>query len=204
MAAANFCSFFGDDERGDHFRDVALRINAGILEQIWYEEQGRFARGLLKKNGVWVKDMTLESSIYGIFEFGVLPADDERVIATMKAIKEGLSIKTPIGGVARYYNDYYFQSSRDLEQVPGNPWIICTLWMAEWEIEKANTLAELNSPRQTLKWVVQHAMESGILPEQIQPFNGAPISVAPLTWSHATYVLTVVKYMQKYEAPTSM
>jgi glucoamylase len=33
-----------------------------------------------------VKDMTLESSMFGIWEVGVLPVDDSRVIRTMNAI----------------------------------------------------------------------------------------------------------------------
>jgi hypothetical protein len=41
-------------------------------------------------------------------------------------------------------------------------------------------------------------MESGVLPEQLDPFSGEPVSVAPLTWSHATFVLTVEKYMAKF------
>jgi oligosaccharide amylase len=199
MAAANFCSFFGDDERGDGFRSVAQKIKAGMLEHLWDEETGRFARGIIKQEGQWVKDMTLETSVYGIFEFGVLPADDPRVVSTMSAIKEGLSVKTDIGGIARYHNDYYFQSSNDLDNIPGNPWIICTLWLAEWEIEKAKSLEDLEAPRRTLEWVVDRSMESGVLPEQINPFDGSPISVAPLTWSHATYVLAVSKYMKKYK-----
>jgi GH15 family glucan-1,4-alpha-glucosidase len=141
----------------------------------------------------------MESSVYGIFEFGVLPAHDERVMKTMRSIKQNLSIQTPIGGIARYEHDYYFQRSQDIDKVPGNPWIICTLWVAEWEIEAAQTLEDLTTPRKTLEWVNQYAMESGILSEQLDPFDGGPVSVAPLTWSHATFVLTAVKYMTKYE-----
>src|SRR5690606_19387259 len=111
------------------------------------------------KDGRWVRDMTLESSVYGIFEFGVLPATDDRVIRTMKQIKDGLSIKTDVGGIARYHQDYYFQQSSDFDTVPGNPWIICTLWMAEFEIATASTLKDLASPRRTLEWVVDHALE---------------------------------------------
>ncbi|TVY09807.1 glycoside hydrolase family 15 protein [Paenibacillus cremeus] len=199
IAAANFCSLFGDEERASRYRHTAEKIKSGILTRLWDEEAGRFVRGLYLDNGVWVKDKTLESSVYGIFEFGVLPADDPRVVSTMKANRDGLTIKTSIGGVARYYHDYYFQRSSDIENIPGNPWIICTLWIAEWEIECAKTLADLESPRRTLEWVVAHAMESGILPEQLDPMNGGPVSVAPLTWSHATYVLTVVKYREKYQ-----
>ncbi|NHN32952.1 glycoside hydrolase family 15 protein [Paenibacillus agricola] len=199
IAAANFCSLFGDEERSSRYRHTAERIKAGILKHLWDEDEQRFVRGLHQEDGKWVKDLTYESSVYGIFEFGVLPADDERVVKTMEANKEKLTIKTEIGGVARYYHDYYFQRSSDIEKVPGNPWIICTLWIAEWEIECAKTVADLAKPRQTLEWVVKHAIESGILPEQLDPFDGGPVSVAPLTWSHATYVLAVVKYREKFK-----
>ncbi|NEN82527.1 glycoside hydrolase family 15 protein [Paenibacillus elgii] len=199
IAAANFCSLFGDEERSSRYRHTAEKIKSGILKHLWDEEEQRFVRGLVLDGEVWVKDKTLESSVYGIFEFGVLPADDPRVVSTMKANRDGLTIKTDIGGVARYHHDYYFQRSSDIDNVPGNPWIICTLWIAEWEIECAKTLEDLESPRRTLEWVVSHAMESGILPEQLDPFDGGPVSVAPLTWSHATYVLTVVKYTEKYK-----
>ncbi|MNF10482.1 hypothetical protein D3C80_2114270 [compost metagenome] len=59
-------------------------------------------------------------------------------------------------------------------------------------------MSDLETPRHTLEWVAAHAMESGILPEQLDPFDGSPVSVAPLTWSHATFILTVVKYSTKY------
>jgi oligosaccharide amylase len=199
MAAANFARLFGDDARCERYESAANRIKEGILTHLWDEQHQRFARGLYMKDGVWHRDMTLESSIYGIFEFGVLPADDDRVLRTMHAIKEGLTVKTAVGGIARYEQDYYFQKSNDIETVPGNPWIICTLWMAEFEIEIARRLEDLESPRKTLEWVAAHAMESGVLSEQLDPFDGSPISVAPLTWSHATYVLAVVKYLRKYE-----
>lgn len=198
MAASSFAKLFGDDVRATRYAGYAEVVKQGILTHLWDEESGRFARGLYLKDGVWVKDMTLEASVYGLFEFGVLPADDWRVMRTMDAIKEGLRIKTHVGGIARYYHDYYFQRSSDIENIPGNPWIICTLWMAEHDIEIAKTLADLQQPRSTLQWVVDHAMESGVLSEQVDPFDGSPLSVAPLTWSHATYVLTVVKYVEKY------
>ncbi|ULL20089.1 glycoside hydrolase family 15 protein [Paenibacillus sp. H1-7] len=202
VAAANFCNLFGDEERSSRYRHTAERIKSGIMKHLWDDEEQRFVRGLYLENGEWVKDRTYESSVYGIFEFGVLPADDEHVVRTMEANRARLTIKTDVGGVARYYHDYYFQRSSDIENIPGNPWIICTLWIAEWEIECAKTVADLASPRRTLEWVVKHAMESGILPEQLDPFDGSPVSVAPLTWSHATFVLAVVKYMEKFKKLT--
>lgn len=121
------------------------------------------------------------------------------MIRTMDAVERGLTVKTSVGGISRYQNDYYFQKSQDIENIPGNPWIICSLWMAEWKINRAQTLADLDEPRRTLNWVVDNALESGILPEQLDPYTGEPLSVAPLTWSHSTFVLTVLKYLEKYE-----
>ncbi|MFD0586765.1 glycoside hydrolase family 15 protein [Paenibacillus sp. GCM10027627] len=198
IAASYFTELFGDYERSDQYKSAAHSIKQGILAQLWDEETGRFARGLIQKDNRWVKDMTLESSLFGVLEFGVLPADDERVIRTMTAIKEGLRVKTDIGGIARYTNDYYFQQSGDIEKVPGNPWIICTLWVAGFEIDSAKRLEHLEGPRRTLEWVASHALQSGMLPEQLHPYDGSPLSVAPLTWSHATVVQTVSKYAAKH------
>ncbi|MDQ0111677.1 glycoside hydrolase family 15 protein [Paenibacillus harenae] len=200
MAAAFFTELFGDYERSDHYKNTAQSIKHGMITHLWDEESGRFARGLIQKDNRWVKDMTLESSLFGILEFGVLPVDDERVVKTMLSIKEGLKIKTEIGGIARYTNDYYFQQSGEIDKVPGNPWIICTLWVANFEIDSAKSFEELEDAKRTLQWVTDHALQSGLLPEQLNPYDGTPLSVAPLTWSHATFVQSVSKYAAKYKA----
>ncbi|CAM3791451.1 glycoside hydrolase family 15 protein [Cohnella lubricantis] len=199
MSAACFADLFGDYERSDRYRNVAERMKMGVLNHLWDEESGRFARGLVQRDGTWVKDMTLESSLFGLFEFGVLPADDDRVARTMNAIAEGLAVRTEVGGIARYTDDYYFQQTDDVEAVPGNPWIICTLWAASFRIETAKRLEELEEPMAVLKRVTRHTLQGGNLPEQLHPLNGEPLSVAPLTWSHATYISAVCKYLRKRE-----
>ena len=42
-------------------------------------------------------------------------------------------------------------------------------------------------------------LESGVLAEQVNPYTNEPISVSPLTWSHATVVSTAIKYLEKLE-----
>jgi ferredoxin len=37
------------------------------------------------------------------------------------------------------------------------------------------------------------------LAEQVNPYTNEPISVSPLTWSHATVVSTAIKYLEKLE-----
>jgi GH15 family glucan-1,4-alpha-glucosidase len=46
--------------------------------------------------------------------------------------------------------------------------------------------------------VVRHARPSGVLSEQLHPFGERPISVCPLSWSHAEVIITVIDYLDKY------
>jgi glucoamylase len=104
-----------------------------------------------------------------------------------------------VGGVARYENDYYHRISNDIAAVPGNPWFICTLWLADYYISRAQTAAELKMALPIFEWTAGHALESGVLAEQVNPYTNEPISVSPLTWSHATVVSTAIKYLEKLE-----
>ncbi|PKM45445.1 MAG: glycoside hydrolase family 15 [Firmicutes bacterium HGW-Firmicutes-8] len=202
-AAANFAELFADYLRASVYKETAEKVKKGILTHLYDESLNRFIRGVyVKEDGSLTKDLTMESSVYGVSQFGVLPPDDKRVESTINAIDSGLWVKTDIGGIARYTNDYYFAKSSDIANVPGNPWFICTLWVAEWHISKAKSVEELVKPVQLLQWVTKHAMPSGILSEQIHPYTGEPLSVAPLTWSHSAYVLTVRLLIEKMKELT--
>ncbi|MEM9883530.1 MAG: glycoside hydrolase family 15 protein [Planctomycetota bacterium] len=144
-------------------------------------------------------DENIDASMFAIFAMGLLPTDDPRVEATMQKIEERLTVKTDVGGVARYEDDYYHQVTDDVENVPGNPWFICTLWMADYVIGSATTVEELKRAAGYLEWVADRALPSGVLAEQVHPETNAPLSVSPLTWSHATVVATVVAYLTKLE-----
>jgi GH15 family glucan-1,4-alpha-glucosidase len=133
----------------------------------------------------------------GLLFFGMIDPADETYAPGFNALFERLWVKTDVGGCARYVNDYYFQTSQDVENVPGNPWFICTLWRARYVIARAKTLDDLETALPLLHWVQEHALPSGILAEQVHPHTGAPLSVSPLTWSHAEYVTTFLAYLDK-------
>jgi ferredoxin len=145
-------------------------------------------------------DETIDASLYAIFKFHLFESDDPRVEATMKAVEQKLWVKTRVGGLARYENDYYHRVSNDIASVPGNPWFICTLWLADYFITKAQTGGELKMALPIFEWTAGHALESGVLAEQVDPYTNEPISVSPLTWSHATVVSTAIKYLEKLES----
>ncbi|MFQ6054605.1 MAG: glycoside hydrolase family 15 protein, partial [Methanosarcinales archaeon] len=173
----------------------------GMDKYLYNEKEKRFVRMIIpENNGRGTKvDLTLDASMIGIFKFGVYDPNDIRVINTMKAIKNRLWVNTEVGGIARYEDDKYHQVSNDIKKVPGNPWFICTLWLAEYYIAKAKNLEELKEALPILLWCCSHALESGVLAEQVHPYTGEPLSVSPLTWSHATFVMTVIEYLEKLQ-----
>ena len=150
----------------------------------------------MKDDGSWEVDGTIDASLVGLWQFGMYQPDDPKIVPTMQAIREQLWVKTSVGGVARYTNDPYHQVNQDISNVPGNPWFICTLWLAEWYSLTAKRLDDLKQALDILEWVVAHALPSGILAEQVDPYTDQPVSVSPLTWSHAAYVSTVHTYLQ--------
>jgi GH15 family glucan-1,4-alpha-glucosidase len=201
QAAGNFAEAFGEAHLAEQYRKTAAEIKAGVEKQLWRPDLNRFVRMINRhKDGGWDVDTELDSSLFGLWYFGMFPADDSRIVSTMKAIQDHLWIKTDIGGVARYEHDYYHQVTDDKTNVPGNPWFICTLWLAEWQIAVANSTEDLRPALNILNWTARHTLQSGIMAEQVHPYSGAPLSVSPLTWSHATLVLTIRELLAKQSA----
>ena len=86
--------------------------------------------------------------------------------------------------------------------MPGNPWFICTLWLAQYGSR---------TPRQSTSWTRRvrswtgstraRSCPSGVLAEQVNPYTGAPLSVvaahlvATRPWS-----TLVQEYLDRCEA----
>jgi len=197
-AAANFENIFGSETRAQKYLKVAEQIKKKILQYMYDPEKKVFIKGIYYEGDEIKRDNTIDaSSIYGIFEYGILPSSDERVQASIKTWLKTLRVNTPIGGYARYENDSYYRVSK---KVPGNPWFIISLWLAEYYISMATTQEELKPAIEIFEWVTNHTLETGILAEQLDPHSGNPLSVAPLTWSHAGFVIAINKYLEKLDS----
>jgi glucoamylase len=203
-ASRDFADDFGAAEESAKYGSAADQMRAAMIKHMWCEETGHFARTVtLQDDGTYTRDMTLDASAWGLFAFNALPPQDPRVASHMEAVRARLTVDTEIGGVARYENDYYHQvESTDTNRVPGNPWAICTLWMAQYDIAIATTVEQLQQSVPVLEWTRERSLESGVVAEQFDPYSGAPISVSPLTWSHATIMTTIVQYLLKHAALT--
>ncbi len=200
IAAANLSNVFRDGH-AERYRKAAKEVQEGIARYLWNEELGRFARRLVTSDTEedYVQDMTIDSALHALFAYGAFSPTDPRIEKTMRAIISRLWIQTDVGGIARYENDYYFRRSYDIERVPGNPWFICTLWAAQWYIAHAQVKEDLLTGLELLLWAAHRVMPSGIMPEQLHPETGEPLSVAPLTWSHAEFIATTLDYLDRLE-----
>ncbi|TAN31974.1 glycoside hydrolase family 15 protein [bacterium] len=199
-AARNFAGLFGDTAAFARYRDAADRLREAADTHLYSSALGRFVRRIaVEDDGTMTVDMVLDSAIHGLWRFGMLPPDEPRIRDTMIAIRDQLANQAAAGGIARYKDDYYFRVEPDTKKVPGNPWFMCTLWMAQWYIATATTAQDLKPARDIINWVVAHQIASGLLSEQLDPNTGAPLSVSPLTWSHAELIVTVDEFCRKAE-----
>jgi GH15 family glucan-1,4-alpha-glucosidase len=179
----------------EEYRETARKIKEEGLDHLRSEDEKIYGRGLDEGE----LDTSIGSAVFFLERFGLVDIDDEYYQNTMNAIMNDLSPDTEIGGIARYKEDYYHNVTDDFEKVPGNPWIICTLWVAQYLIEKAENREELEEAKEYMHWTCENSLDTGLLPEQVDPFTGEGKSVAPLTWSHATFIETALMYSKQKE-----
>ena len=197
IAAGKFAKLFGKNIDEKRFNETAEYIKDAILKYLYNEETRMFVKNVNIKNGEMIYDNTIDmSSIYAIYNYGILPIDDRRVTDSIKTIEEKLRLNTGIDGVPRYVHDNYFRSVEDVS----NPWYITTLWLAQYYIHAAKKADDLENVRYWLAWAVSHSPASGVLSEQLHPYTGEQLSANPLTWSHAEYVRTIMLYHKKLES----
>jgi len=198
-AAGRLSTEFGESERAARYLAAAERMLGGARAVLWNEQEQRFARMATPGASGYTLDMTVDSSLFGLVLLGALPPDDPQAASTLQQVVDRLWVHTDVGGLARYENDYYQQVERqDTKRVPGNPWFVCTMWLARYQLQRAKTLEDLAPGLKLLEWAAQRALPSGTMAEQLHPYTGEPLSVAPLTWSHAEYVRAVREYIDRH------
>jgi len=152
-----------------------------------YHPDGYFRKGfLLQSDGSLQYDDILDiSSLYGPYMFAKLPFKDPRMANTLKAVEERLLNTSPIGGVIRDEHDGYFLAK---SRYKGNPWIVCTLWLAQYYL----SVGSKEKARELITWSLDRAQHSGSLSEQFDPETGFALGVTPLVWSHAEMINTLL------------
>lgn len=186
LAAAELAEAANDSDSAVKWRSEADDIMAAAHKHLYNSERQAFYKGLIVKDGQIQHDDTLDmSSIFGAFMFGLFPVGGEELNSAIASTLQTFNVTDEAPGLPRYEHDNYRRVSDDIQ---GNWWIITSLWLAQYYAEtdhydKATTI---------LDWVLNRASSTGVFPEQISPLDNSFVSVAPLTWSHAEYVASLL------------
>lgn len=198
IAAAQFANMLGKDEPARTYSAVAQRMQSAIMEYLYDKKLGMFIKQIHAsdtEDATYDKTIDL-SSFFGPLYFGVVDVDDDRVTTAFRVIEEKLRVRSLSDGYVRYERDNYYTMQ---DAGSPNPWVITTLWVAQYLIMRAKKLKDLERPYEILEWTCAHATKGGVLAEQIHPHTGEHLSTAPLIWSHAEFVVTVDDYIKRHE-----
>lgn len=183
--AAQLADIFDYPDDAVAWLTAAERIELA-MDTLFDPERKAFRKGFfLHQDGTLEYDNTLDvSSFYGMMMFGPQAVKD-KVKQTQMLIEQKLLDKSPSGGSPRYENDSYM---RKKNKYLGNPWFICSFWLAQFYNEQDQT----DKAHRIMEWAGKKTLHSGILSEQIEPDTSEQVSVAPLVWSHAEYINTML------------
>lgn len=201
----------GNVVEAQRWASAATLLKEAIETHLWDASHGRFLRGIktkiyhqdverlnqqpgfsaldileVKKAGktyyLYQRDATIDASILSLsVPFGVFSPDDPRILATAESVAKHLT--SPVGGIRRYQYDHYRG---------GNPWVICTLWLALQDLAVGRNERAFD----LYNWVLEHRTSLDLLPEQVDLSTGKPCWVVPLAWSHAMFLLVTQELVE--------
>lgn len=186
LAASGIADKADDPDSAVKWRSAAEDIRHAAHKHLYNDDRKHFFKGLIVKNGDIIKDATIDtSSAFGAFMFGLFDMSSSELTSSIATVKELFGINQGAIGLPRYENDDY---RRENPSITGNYWFINSLWLAQYDADTDN----LDDTFKILDWVKSHAMSTGMMAEQINPETQQIISPAPLTWTQAEYLSTLL------------
>ena len=154
-----------------HLRALRERIHEDVCDRAWNEGIGAFTQSY----GVEV----LDASVLIIPHVGFLPADDPRMVSTVRAIEKQLMRR---GFVQRYAPEL------GLDGLPGDesPFLACSFWLAD-NFALQGRLDEAEELFQRLLSIKNHL---GLLAEEYDPVAKRQIGNFPQAFSHLALITT--------------
>ena len=186
QAAADMADAINDKKSAVAWRTAADDIQASAHKYLYNSERKAFYKGLRVIDGQVQYDSTIDaSSIFGAFMFGLFKVGSPELTNAAQTFVNELQSTPGIQAFPRYEHDNYRRSDPNSL---GNWWYITTLWMAQYYLETDQT--ELASS--IIAWVNGLVEQTGVMSEQINPIDHSQIAPAPLTWSHAEFIATLL------------
>jgi GH15 family glucan-1,4-alpha-glucosidase len=190
-AASDLAVASNDQDSAVKWRSAANDIQMAAHKTLFNKEKKVFNRGININDGKIIIDDVVDcSSVFGSYIFGLFDARSEEVVTSIETIKQMFGINDGVLGLPRYENDDYRRTHQD---ITGNYWFITSFWLAQYYIDTN----ENEKAMQILDWAKSHALDTGVMSEQLDPKTDTIVSPAPLTWTHAEYVATLLDMIAK-------
>ncbi len=186
VAASEMADHADDPDNAVKWRAAADDIQTAAHKYLYNEERQVFYRGVTVENNIIIKDPVIDcSSVFGAFMFGLFLPTSNEIKSSISTVKEVFGVNNGAPGLPRYENDDYRRTNSN---ITGNLWFITSMWLAQYYIEDQDS----DKAMQILDWVKASSLDTGMMSEQIDPVSHEIISPAPLSWTHAEYITTLL------------
>ncbi|HSW81728.1 MAG TPA: glycoside hydrolase family 15 protein [Candidatus Saccharimonas sp.] len=186
-AAAKMAERLHKQSDAVRWQTVAEEIQQAAQKLLFNTERGFFYKGFIndQQKGL-VYDGTIDaSSFYGAFMFDLFPIGSQELITAAQTMATAFAFTDGPTYVQRYERDQYYTTN---PTGMGNPWFVTSLWAAEYDMQTGN----MARAKKTIEWVRNCMLPTGVLSEQVHPDNSTFASVAPLTWSQAEFLTSII------------
>ena len=161
------------DEDVERWRALADEIHADVCAKGWNDDVGAFTQS-------YGSDV-LDASILQLPLVGFLPPDDPRVVATVDAVADQLTVD---GFVLRYRTEHTDDGLPDGEGV----FLLTTFWL----IEALALIGERDRAVELFERVLHHTNDVGLLAEELDPHTGAHLGNTPQAFSHLGLIISAM------------
>ena len=156
-------------------REMNVKIKEYVLTNFYDENKKSFGRNLEDKN--------IDISILGaVTPFEMFTAKEKKITNTVERIN--MTLRTYTGGYKRFEDDHYNN---------GKPWVIATLWMANYYLE----IGETKKAKECFDYCLKTSSPHGFLAEQIDNKTMKSDWVIGLGWSHAMFIIVLKKMLEQ-------
>jgi GH15 family glucan-1,4-alpha-glucosidase len=169
--AVRMCEEFGRRGPIERWRALRDEIRAEVLARAWSDEQQAFTQSFGSDE--------LDASVLQMPLVGFLPATDERLVATVKAIRRELTVD---GLVLRYRP----QADGDVDGLPVGEGVFlpCSFWLAE----VLALQGKLDEGRELFERLLDLRNDVGLLSEEYDPVARRQLGNFPQAFTHLALV----------------
>lgn len=186
MSASEIAHAAHDDKNSIAYQMASDAIKQSAKKHLYNPSRESLYKGLIVKGKTIHHDDTVDtSSVFGAFLYGLFDIDSPEITNSVETVKKLFGFNDQLPGLPRYENDPYRRSN---PEILGNIWFICSLWLAQYSL----ATGDKQTAQKILNFTKDNSLPTGMIAEQYDPVTKRHISPAPLTWSHAEYLTTLL------------